>query len=91
MFLLMIVLCLAGLILVVSSAGLQVSLESRLRNHHVVRRLLRNRNWAPPAEAAIQFLVSGKDCPIQGWRKTGAWTQVEAVYLELSEMTTRRS
>jgi hypothetical protein len=89
MTLLIVLLCLAALILMVRSpapaiTAPSISLEQRLRSHQVVSRLLRNANWAPAAEAAIESLVRGKDCPIQGWRKSKTWAQVEMVYHDLA-------
>jgi len=82
MTLLVLAICLSALFVMLQPAVR--SFEQRLRSDRRVRRLLRNRIWAPAAEAAIDFLLRGNDCPIQGWRKSATWAQVEMVHRELS-------
>jgi hypothetical protein len=60
-----------------------MNLESRLRSDSRIERLMKNPNWAVAAEAAIQFLVHGAECPIASCRKSSTWAQVEMVYKEL--------
>lgn len=50
-----------------------------------IKRLLNNPNWKPAAEAAMKFLLDGKNCPITSWRKSSSWAQVEMVWEELKE------
>jgi hypothetical protein len=50
-----------------------------------IQRLLNNPNWKPAAEAAMKFLLDGKNCPITSWRKSSSWAQVEMVWEELKE------
>ncbi len=60
-----------------------MNLEARLRSDSRIERLMKNPNWSVAAEAAIQFLVHGTECPIASWRKSSTWAQVEMVYKEL--------
>jgi len=50
-----------------------------------IQRLLKNPNWAPAAEAAMDFLFEGTDCPIASWRKSSTWQQVEYVAASLEK------
>jgi len=50
-----------------------------------IQRLLNNPNWKPAAEAAMNYLLDGKHCPIGSWRKSSTWAQVEMVWAELNE------
>jgi hypothetical protein len=40
-----------------------------LTGHPMVQRLLANPNWKPAAEAAMDFLLDGTECPIASWKK----------------------
>lgn len=57
--------------------------EEQLKRDPRVDRLLKNPNWRPAAEAAMAFLFRGKSCPIQSWRKSSTWAQVEMVLNEM--------
>jgi hypothetical protein len=50
-----------------------------------IERLLKNPNWKPAAEAAMDFLFQGKVCPIPSWKKSSTWLQVTMVCEELSK------
>ena len=60
-----------------------MKLEQEVRSDRRVERLLKNPNWAVAADAAIQFLIHGTECPIASWRKSSTWAQVEMVYKEV--------
>ena len=60
-----------------------MNLEAQLRSDSRVERLMKNQNWSGAAEAAIQFLIHGKECPIASWRKSSTWAQVDMVYKEV--------
>lgn len=60
-----------------------MNLENQLRSDSRIERLMKNANWSVAAEAAIQFLIHGTECPIASWRKSSTWAQVEMVYKEL--------
>ncbi len=49
-----------------------------------IERLLKNPNWKPAAEAAMDFLFQGTDCPISSWKKSSTWAQVKMVWEELN-------
>ena len=60
-----------------------MNLETQLRSDIRVERLMKNVNWSGAAEAAIQYLIKGAECPIASWRKSSTWAQVDMVYKEL--------
>jgi hypothetical protein len=60
------------------------TLRSKLMEHELVQRLLRNPHWKPPALAAVAFFVDGKKCPVQSWNKSSSWAQVQMAYEEIS-------
>jgi len=47
-----------------------------------IQRLLNNPYWKPAAEAAMNFLLDGQDCPIASWKKSSTWAQVKMVWEE---------
>ena len=59
-------------------------LRSKLLEHDLVTRLLRNPNWKPAALAAVAFFTDGKKCSVPSWVKSSSWAQVEMAYEELS-------
>src|SRR6185503_6760559 len=75
--------CLAFSLMAVYSAVMKVS-EEVLRSDPRVERLLKNPNWKVAADAAIAYLVRGTDCPINSWKKSSTWAQVDMVAKELS-------
>lgn len=58
------------------------TLETAIRSDARVRRLLRNKSWAPTAEAAIAHFVHGRPCALARWEKTTTWQIVEMVFGE---------
>jgi hypothetical protein len=58
-------------------------LRRKLLAHPIVQRLLNNPNWGPAAQAAIAELVDGKRCPVNSWRKSSTWQQVQMVFDEI--------
>ncbi len=68
-----------------SPAGNPNGIERRLRQDPRVDRLLGNKNWQGAAEAAIGHFVHGRPCSIDSWRRSSTWSQVGAVYEELTE------
>lgn len=60
-----------------------MSTEARLRADERIERLLKNPNWKPAAEAAINYLYRGVNCPITSWKKSSTWAQVKMVFDEL--------
>jgi hypothetical protein len=58
-------------------------LKQKLLEHPIVTRLLNNPNWAPAAHAAIAELVEGKRCPVNSWRRSSTWQQVQMVLDEI--------
>jgi hypothetical protein len=58
--------------------------EEALRADPRVERLLKNPNWKVAADAAIAYMVRGTDCPINSWKKSSTWAQVDMVAKELS-------
>lgn len=58
------------------------TLELAIRSDARVKRLLRNRSWAPTAEAAIAHFVHGQPCEVARWEKTTTWQIVEMVFGE---------
>jgi hypothetical protein len=59
------------------------ALRSKLLEHELVQRLLKNPNWKPAAMAAVAFLMDGKKCPVTSWTKSSTWAQVQMAYEEL--------
>jgi len=59
------------------------ALRSKLLEHELVRRALRNPNWKPAAMAAVAFFVDGKECTVTSWAKSSTWAQVRLAYEEL--------
>ena len=57
--------------------------KTSLANDPRIQRLLNNPNWKPAAEAAMQFFLEGKTCPIASWKKSSSWAQVKMVWEEL--------
>ena len=51
-----------------------------------IQRLLRNSIWEPVADAAMDYLLDGKDCPITSWKKSSTWAQVNMVWQELNDV-----
>jgi hypothetical protein len=49
-----------------------------------IERLLKNSNWKPVAEAAMDFFFQGTVCPIPSWKKSSTWAQVKMVWEELN-------
>ncbi len=64
-----------------------MNIEAELRMDPRVQRLMNNPNWSGAAEAAIQFLIRGTECPIASWRKSSTWAQVVMVYKEIKART----
>jgi hypothetical protein len=58
------------------------TLHSKLRDHSLIKRLMKNPNWKPAADAAIAELVDGKKCPVPSWKKSSTWMQVELALKE---------
>lgn len=56
-----------------------------LENHPIVARLLNNSSWRGAAEAAINFYLEGKKCPVTSWTKSSSWQQVKYAYDDLKE------
>lgn len=61
------------------------STRKQLLAHPLVKRLLNNPNWEPAARAAIENFVEGKDCPVQSWRRSSTWQQVQVAFQEITE------
>jgi hypothetical protein len=59
------------------------AMKQKLLEHPIVTRLLNNPNWAPAAQAAIAELVEGKRCPVNSWRKSSTWQQVQMALDEI--------
>jgi hypothetical protein len=55
-----------------------------LTGHPMVQRLLANPNWKPAAEAAMDFLLDGTECPIASWKKSSTWSQVKFAWEKLN-------
>ena len=64
-----------------------MNIEAELRMDSRIQRLKNNPNWTGAAEAAIQFLIKGTECPIASWRKSSTWAQVVMVYKEIKART----
>jgi hypothetical protein len=62
------------------------AIKQKLLEHPIVTRLLNNPNWAPAAHAAIAELVDGKRCPVNSWRKSSTWQQVQMVLDEIKSV-----
>lgn len=60
-------------------------IERQLRRDPNVQRLLKNSNWKGAADAAIAYLIHGKECSVPSWRTSNTWKQVEAAYEQLQE------
>jgi len=60
------------------------SFEDALRSDSRVQRLTSNKNCRHTAEAALAYFVHNKPCPVDEWKRTRTWQQVEAVFRELS-------
>jgi hypothetical protein len=58
--------------------------RQRLLAHPIVMRLLNNPNWEPAARAAVAYFVDGKNCPVQSWRRSSTWQQVQMVFEEMT-------
>ena len=44
--------------------------KSDLYEHPLVVRLCKNRNWKPAADAAVDYFIEGKECPIASFKKS---------------------
>jgi len=60
-----------------------MNIETELRSDSRIERLTKNPNWSGAAEAAIQHLIKGTECPIASWRKSSTWAQVVMVHKEI--------
>ena len=59
-------------------------LERSLRADERIRKLLGNQKRQAAVEAAIASLVYERECPVESWRETSTWTQVQTVLDELT-------
>jgi len=50
-----------------------------------VQRLLKNPNWKPAADAAMDYIFNGTECQIASWRKSSTWAQMMMVWEELNK------
>lgn len=58
-------------------------LERSLRGDVRIQRLLGNHKSQAAAEAAIVCLVYERECPVESWRDSSTWSQVQRVLDEL--------
>jgi hypothetical protein len=54
-----------------------------LLKHQNIKRLRRNANWQPAADAAIAFLFDGDTSGASIWSQTSTWRQVELAFRQI--------
>lgn len=63
----------------------QEAVKQALFRHTLVARLRRNPNWAPAADAAVDYFAFGKKCEVKSWEKSSTWTQVRVAFDEINK------
>jgi hypothetical protein len=58
-------------------------LERSLRADARIQKMLGDQRRQAATEAAIAYLVHERECPVESWRDTSTWEQVETVLNEL--------
>ena len=55
------------------------SIEHKIRKHEKVQRLLRNKNRREAAEAAIAYFLYGVPSPVEAWKQSKTWKEIQSV------------